>query len=100
MIRSQIDIRKTCFCPSCDSGKLRKDLFLSNIGRPILGMKLLEGVLIRYDSFIKGLSIKRAFRAVELTYLLPRLRDPQSGSSTSILYGYCQIIFWPKNVST
>ncbi|MCI49487.1 hypothetical protein A2U01_0070731, partial [Trifolium medium] len=39
-----LNIRKTeIFWPVCDGNKLRDGLFHSDIGRPKLGVKLLEG---------------------------------------------------------
>lgn len=54
------------------------ELLPSDTGRPMLGMKLLGGVVSRDEGFIEGLSMKRAIRAVEPMHLLPQLRDPQS----------------------
>lgn len=98
----ELNIRMTkIFWPSCDGSKLREDLFPLDIGRSVFGMKLLEGVVSRDDSFIKGLSIKRASRAIELMHLLPRLRDPQSGLFLlRSCMGIAKLFFWPKNVST
>ncbi|KAK2455796.1 hypothetical protein QL285_003218 [Trifolium repens] len=74
-----LNIRKTeLFWPSCDGNKLRDGLFPSDIGRPMLGVKLLGGAVSRDKCFIEGVAMKRAIKAVELMQLLPRLRDPQS----------------------
>ncbi|KAL6505584.1 hypothetical protein OROHE_022963 [Orobanche hederae] len=74
-----LNICKTeIFWPSCNGSQLREDLFPSEIGRPLLGMKLLGGAVSRDEDFIKELSKKRASRAIELMHLLPQLRDPQS----------------------
>ncbi|KAK2402907.1 hypothetical protein QL285_052393 [Trifolium repens] len=74
-----LNIRKTeLFWPSCDGNKLRDGLFPSDIGRPMLGVKLLGGAVSRDKCFIEGVAMKRAVKAVELMHLLPRLRDPQS----------------------
>ncbi|MCI28037.1 hypothetical protein A2U01_0049237, partial [Trifolium medium] len=43
-----LNIRKTeMFWPSCDGSKLREGLFPSDIGRPVLGVKLLGGAVSR-----------------------------------------------------
>jgi hypothetical protein len=47
------------------------------IGRPTLEVKLLGGVVSQDKGFIKGLAMKKAFRATELMHLLPQLQDPQ-----------------------
>lgn len=44
---------KPSFGFPCDGIKLREDLFLSDIWRSMLKMKLLGGVVIRGDDFIK-----------------------------------------------
>ncbi|KAL6545126.1 hypothetical protein OROHE_009791 [Orobanche hederae] len=68
-----LNICKTeIFWPSCIGSKLREDLFPSEIGRPLSGMKLLGGAVSRDDDFIKELSKKRASKAIELMHLLPR----------------------------
>ncbi|MCI13054.1 hypothetical protein A2U01_0034166, partial [Trifolium medium] len=74
-----LNICKTeIFWPSCDGNKLREGLFPSDIGRPMLGVKLLGGTVSRDKCFIEGVAMKKAVRAVELMHLLPRLRDPHS----------------------
>ncbi|GAU39704.1 hypothetical protein TSUD_274980 [Trifolium subterraneum] len=74
-----LNIRKTeIFWPSCDGNKLREGLFPSDIGRPMLGVKLLGGAVSRDKCFIEGVAMKRAVRVIELMHLPPRLRDPQS----------------------
>jgi hypothetical protein len=74
-----LNIRKIeIFWPSCNGNKLRQGLFPSDIGKPVLGIKLLGGVVSRDKRFIEGVAMKRAVRAVELMHLLPQLKDPQS----------------------
>jgi len=41
-------------------------------------VKLLGGTVLQDGCFIEGLVMKRTFRAVKLTHLLPNLRDHQS----------------------
>ena len=43
-----------------------------------MGVKLLGGAVSRDGSFIEGLAMKKAAKAVELMHLLPQLGDPQS----------------------
>ncbi|XP_052625610.1 uncharacterized protein LOC128132729 [Lactuca sativa] len=75
----ELNIKKTeIFWPSCDGRKLRADLFLMDIGRPSLGVKLLGGAVSRDVGFISGLAMKRAVNAVDLMGLLPQLCDPHS----------------------
>ncbi|XP_052621089.1 uncharacterized protein LOC111879644 [Lactuca sativa] len=75
----QLNIKKTeLFWPSCDGRKLREGLFLTDIGRPHLGVKLLGGAVSRDASFISRLAIKRVENVVNLICLLPQLSDPQS----------------------
>jgi hypothetical protein len=72
----QLNIRKTeIFWPSCDGSKLRKGLFPSDIGRPLLGVKLLGGAVRRDKSFIEEVTMKRVVRDVELMHLLPQLKN-------------------------
>ena len=72
----ELNIRKIeLFWPSCDGRKLREGLFPVDIGRPVLGVKLLGGAISRDGGFIEGLAIKRAVKAVELMHLLPQLGD-------------------------
>ncbi|XP_022031302.1 uncharacterized protein LOC110932259 [Helianthus annuus] len=59
-------------------GKFREGLFPKDIGRPLVGVKLLGGAVSRDASFISGLAKKRAAKAVDLMRLLPKLGDPQS----------------------
>jgi hypothetical protein len=63
---------------SCDGNKLREGLFVLDIERSTLGVKLLRGAVNRDKCFIDEVAIKRAVRVVELMYLLLQLRDPQS----------------------
>ncbi|GJR94893.1 putative reverse transcriptase domain-containing protein [Tanacetum coccineum] len=51
--------------------KLREGLFLVDIQRPSLGVKLLVGAVSRDASFICGLAMRRAVNAVDLMSLLP-----------------------------
>ncbi|KAJ0755819.1 putative reverse transcriptase domain, exostosin, DNA/RNA polymerase superfamily [Helianthus annuus] len=76
----ELNIKKTeLFWPSCDGSKFRDGLFLKDIGRPSVGVKLLGGGVVSIDaSFISGLAKKRAAMAVDLMRLLPKLGDPQS----------------------
>ncbi|KAJ0856068.1 putative reverse transcriptase domain, DNA/RNA polymerase superfamily [Helianthus annuus] len=75
----ELNIKKTeLFWPSCDGSKFREGLFPKDIGRPLVGVKLLGGAVSRDASFISGLAKKRAAKAVDLMRLLPILGDPQS----------------------
>ncbi|GJU02686.1 putative reverse transcriptase domain-containing protein [Tanacetum coccineum] len=75
----ELNIKKTeVFWPSCNGVKVKEGLFLRDIGRPTLGVKLLGGAVSRDAGFISSLAVKRASRAVELMSLLSSLRDPQS----------------------
>jgi len=75
----ELNIKKTeLFWPSCDGLKNRKGLFPADIGRPVLGVKLLGGAVSRDAGFIGRLAMKRAASAVDLMGLLPQLCDPQS----------------------
>ncbi|PNY08524.1 hypothetical protein L195_g005051 [Trifolium pratense] len=69
-----LNIRKTeIFWPSCDGSKLREGWSPSDIGRSMLGVKLLGGAVSRDKGFIEGVTVKRAVRTIELMHLLPRL---------------------------
>ncbi|KAJ0770727.1 putative reverse transcriptase domain, exostosin [Helianthus annuus] len=75
----ELNIKKTeLFWPSCDGSKFREGLFPKDIGRPLVGVKLLGGAVSRDASFYSGLAKKRAAKAVDLMRLLPKLGDPQS----------------------
>ncbi|XP_022042194.1 uncharacterized protein LOC110944857 [Helianthus annuus] len=76
----ELNIKKTeLFWPSCDRSKFRVGLFPKDIGRPLVGVKLLGGGAVSRDaSFIGGLAKKRAAKAVDLMRLLPKLGNPQS----------------------
>ncbi|MFS7889274.1 putative reverse transcriptase domain, exostosin [Helianthus anomalus] len=75
----ELNIKNTeLFWPSCDGSKFREGLFPKDIGRPLVGVKLLGGAVSRDASFISGLAKKRAAKAVDLMRLLPKLGDPQS----------------------
>ncbi|GJU50466.1 putative reverse transcriptase domain-containing protein [Tanacetum coccineum] len=75
----ELNIKKTdIFWPSCNGMKLRKGLFLINIRRPSLGVKLLGGAVSRDANFISGLAMRRAANVVDLMSLLQQLHDPQS----------------------
>ncbi|XP_021979967.1 uncharacterized protein LOC110876095 [Helianthus annuus] len=75
----ELNIKKTkLFWSSCDGSKFREGLFSKDIGRPLVGVKLLGGAVSRDASFISGLAKKRAAKAVDLMRLLPKLGDPQS----------------------
>ncbi|KAJ0771049.1 putative exostosin [Helianthus annuus] len=75
----ELNIKKTeLFWPSCDGSKCHEGLFPKDIGRPLVGVKLLGGAVSRDASFISGLAKKRAAKAVDLMRLLPKLGDPQS----------------------
>ncbi|GJR85650.1 putative reverse transcriptase domain-containing protein [Tanacetum coccineum] len=50
--------------------KLREGLFLVDIRRPSLGVKLLGGYICRDADFISGLAMRRAANAVDLMSLL------------------------------
>ncbi|GJX32015.1 hypothetical protein Tco_0241870, partial [Tanacetum coccineum] len=58
--------------------KLREGLFLVDIRRPSLGVKLLGGAVSRDADFISGLAMRRAENVVDLMSLLSQLHDPQS----------------------
>ncbi|GJX60343.1 hypothetical protein Tco_0291733 [Tanacetum coccineum] len=58
--------------------KLREGLFLVDIRRPSLSVKLLGGAVSIDADFISGLAMRRAANAVDLMSLLPQLNDPQS----------------------
>ncbi|GJV23961.1 putative reverse transcriptase domain-containing protein [Tanacetum coccineum] len=62
--------------PSCNGTKLREGLFLVDIRRPSLGVKLLEGAMSRVADFISGLAMRRAVNAVDLMGLLPKTCQP------------------------
>ncbi|GJY59318.1 hypothetical protein Tco_0459210 [Tanacetum coccineum] len=53
-------------------------LFLVDIRRPSLGVKILRGSVSRDLYFISGLAMRRATNDVDLMSLLPQLHDPQS----------------------
>ncbi|XP_021985363.1 uncharacterized protein LOC110881398 [Helianthus annuus] len=75
----ELNIKKTeLFWPSCDGSKFREGLFPKDIGRPLMGVKLLGGAVSRVASLIRGLAKKRAAKVVDLMRLLPKLGDPQS----------------------
>ncbi|GKE36208.1 putative reverse transcriptase domain-containing protein [Tanacetum coccineum] len=75
----ELNIKKIeIFWPSCNGMKLRKGLFLIDIRRPSLGVKLLGGTVSRYADFISGLAMRRAANAVDLMGLFQQLHDPQS----------------------
>ncbi|GJX82131.1 putative reverse transcriptase domain-containing protein [Tanacetum coccineum] len=75
----ELNIKKTeVFWPSCNGVKVKDGLFPRDIGRLMLGVKLLRGAVSRDAGFISSLAVKRASRVVELMSLLLRLRDPQS----------------------
>lgn len=44
----------------------------------MLWVKLLGEAVSREKCFIEGLSVKRVVKILELTHILPYLRDPQS----------------------
>lgn len=51
----KLNIRKNeIFYPSCDVSKLHRDLFPSEIRRPMLGLQFIRGDVSRDRSFIKG----------------------------------------------
>ncbi|XP_076934174.1 uncharacterized protein LOC143600337 [Bidens hawaiensis] len=55
----ELNIKKTeLFWPSCDGTKSRDDLFPADIGRPLLGVKLLGGAVSKDTGFIKVASSK------------------------------------------
>lgn len=70
--------KKEIFWPSYDGSKLHCGLFPSDIGRLVLGLKLLGGAVSRDGGFIKGLSMKRVAKVIYLIHTLPQLRYPQS----------------------
>ncbi|GJR34773.1 hypothetical protein Tco_1210457 [Tanacetum coccineum] len=75
----EFNIKKTeIFWPSCNGVKRREGLFLVDIQRPSLGVKLLGGVVSRNTYFISGMAMRRATNAVNLMSLLPQLHNPQS----------------------
>ncbi|XP_021979313.1 uncharacterized protein LOC110875423 [Helianthus annuus] len=75
----QLNIKKIeVFWPTCNGVKVQEGLFPRGIGRPVLGVKLLGGVVSRDAEFISSMALKRANCAVELMRCLKRLRDPQS----------------------
>ncbi|GJR38451.1 putative reverse transcriptase domain-containing protein [Tanacetum coccineum] len=75
----ELNIKKTeVFWSSFNGVKVKDGLFPRDIGRPTLGVKLLEGAVSQDAGFISSLAVKRASRAVEQMSLLPSLRDPQS----------------------
>uniref|UniRef100_A0A251SLN7 Putative reverse transcriptase domain-containing protein n=1 Tax=Helianthus annuus TaxID=4232 RepID=A0A251SLN7_HELAN len=61
-----------------DATQVQEGLFPRGIGRPVLGVKLLGGVVSRDAEFISSMALKRANCTVELMGCLKRLRDPQS----------------------
>jgi len=66
----ELNIRKSeIFWLSCDNNKHHVVLFPSDIGRPVLGLKLFEGFVSQDIRFIEELSMKRAARFVELMHL-------------------------------
>ncbi|GJS71154.1 putative reverse transcriptase domain-containing protein [Tanacetum coccineum] len=75
----ELNIKKTeIFWPSCNGVKLCEGLFLVDIRRPSLVVKLLGGAVSRDAYFISGMAKRRAANAVDLMSLLPQLHDPQS----------------------
>ncbi|GJW65974.1 hypothetical protein Tco_0117858 [Tanacetum coccineum] len=73
-----ISRKKKIFWPSCNGVKRHEGLFLVDIRRPSLGVKLLGGVVSRNTYFISGMAMRRAANAVNLMSLLPQLHNPQS----------------------
>ncbi|GKB88382.1 hypothetical protein Tco_0960654 [Tanacetum coccineum] len=75
----ELNTKKTeIFWPSCNGMKLREGLFLVDIRRSSLGVKLLGGAVSRDANFISGLAMRRATNVVDLMSLLPQLHDLQS----------------------
>ncbi|KAJ0925533.1 putative reverse transcriptase domain, exostosin [Helianthus annuus] len=63
----QLNIKKTeVFWPTCNGVKVQEGLFPRGIGRPVLGVKLLRGVVSRDAEFTSSMALKRANCAVEL----------------------------------
>lgn len=70
----KLNIPKTeIFWPLCHGSKLCEDLFPSDIGKPILEMKLLSETISRDGGFIKGMPMKRVVWVVKLIHVLPQL---------------------------
>jgi hypothetical protein len=98
----QLHIRKIeIFWLSYDGSEFHKGLFPSDIGMPLFGVKLLEGLLAEIKGFIEEVVMKRDVRVVKLIHLLSQLRDPQS---ELLLLWLCmsitKLFFRSPNVST